>query len=34
MNELPPMTARETASLQCGEMMRHTEEPSDAGAGS
>jgi len=28
------MTARETASLQCGEMMRHTEEPSDAGAGS
>ena len=33
MNELPPMTSPETASLQCGEMMRHAEEPSDAVAG-
>jgi hypothetical protein len=32
MNELPPMTL-ETASIQCGEMMRHAEEPSDAVAG-
>ena len=23
MNELPPMTSPETASLQCGQMMRH-----------
>ena len=31
LNELPPMTSPETASLQCGEMMmRHPEEPSDA----
>jgi hypothetical protein len=33
MNELPPMTSPETTSLQCGEMMRHAEEPSDAVAG-
>jgi proline iminopeptidase len=33
MTELPPMTSPETASLQCGEMMRHAEEPSDAVAG-
>ena len=33
MNELPPMTSRETASLQCVEMMRHAEEPSDDVAG-
>jgi proline iminopeptidase len=33
MNELPPMTSSETASLQCGEMVRHAEEPSDAVAG-
>ena len=33
MNGLPPMTSLETASLQCGEMMRHAEEPSDAVAG-
>jgi hypothetical protein len=33
MNELPPMTSRETASLQCIEMTRHAEEPSDAVAG-
>ena len=33
MNELPPMTSPETASIQCGEMMRHAEEPSDAVAG-
>jgi proline iminopeptidase len=32
MNELPPMTSPETASLQCGE-MRHAEEPPDAVAG-
>jgi proline iminopeptidase len=30
MNELPLMTSPETASLQCGEMMRYFEEPSDA----
>ena len=33
MNELPPMTSPDTASLWCGEMMRHAEEPSDAEAG-
>ena len=33
MNELPPMTSPETASLQCVEVMRHAEEPSDAAAG-
>jgi hypothetical protein len=33
MNELPPMTSPETASLQCGEKMRDIEEPSDAVAG-
>jgi hypothetical protein len=26
MNELPPMTSPETASLQCGEMMRPSTE--------
>jgi proline iminopeptidase len=34
MNELPPMISPEPASLQCGERMRHAEEPSDAIAGS
>jgi predicted esterase len=29
MNDLPPMTSPETVSLQCGEMMRNAEEPSD-----
>jgi predicted esterase len=33
MNELRPMTSPETASLRCGEMMRHAEAPSDAIAG-
>jgi proline iminopeptidase len=33
MNELPPMTPPETASLECGEIVRHAEEPSDAVAG-
>jgi hypothetical protein len=33
MNELPPMTSPETASLRCGEPMRHAEAPSDAIAG-
>jgi hypothetical protein len=33
MSELPPMNSPETASLQCGEMMRHAEGPSDAVAG-
>jgi hypothetical protein len=33
MNELPPMPSSETASLQCVEVMRHAEEPSDAAAG-
>src|ERR1700751_577994 len=33
MNELPPMTSPETASLQCGEKMRDVEEPSNAVAG-
>ena len=33
MNELPPMTSPETAPLQCGELMRHAEEPSDTVAG-
>ena len=33
LNELPPMTSPDTASLWCGEMMRHAEEPSDAEAG-
>jgi hypothetical protein len=27
MNELPPMTSPETASLRCGEMMRRPKEP-------
>ena len=33
MEDLPPITPPETASLRCGEMMRHVEEPSDAVAG-
>ena len=33
MNELPPMTSPETASLRRGEMMRPAEAPSDAIAG-
>ena len=33
MNELPPMTSPETASLQRGEAMRHAEEPPDVEAG-
>ena len=33
MNELPPMTSPETASLQCGEKMRDVGQPSDAVAG-
>ena len=33
VNELPPMTSPETASLRCGEMMRHAKEPSDILAG-
>ena len=33
MNELPPMTSPERASPECGEMMRHADEPSDAVAG-
>ena len=33
MNELPPITSSETASPQCGEMMRHAQEPADAVAG-
>src|SRR5437868_13781409 len=32
LNELPPMTSPATASPWCGEMMRHAEEPSRAGA--
>src|SRR5271163_599778 len=33
MNELPAMASRETASLQCIEMTRHAEEPSDPVSG-
>jgi proline iminopeptidase len=33
MNELPPMTSPETASLRCGETIRHADAPSDAIAG-
>jgi hypothetical protein len=33
INELPPMTSPETGLLQCAEMTRYAEEPSDAVAG-